>query len=407
MTIGMLLNAPYPSDLRVKKEASALISAGFCIHLLCLRRKGEKYEEDVEGIKITRLDAGKNNFQLAFWDVLMSATSIHPKFKSVVRNWVIKNNIKALHIHDLPLVGTALSLKNELHLPIIADFHENYPEALKAWFEWKKNPIARLKNRLFMNPNRWTKIEKTASLQSDRVIAVVDEMKNRLIKDYNTPSDKITVVTNTEESDFINQEEDSAIYFKYEEKFIVTYSGNIGPHRGVDTVINAMKYLKEYPICLIIVGSGSKNVMDNLKGLTASLGLEQNVHFLGRQPFSKFYSYMRFANVNVIPHKSNGHTDNTIPHKLFQAMMVGRPVLVSSSAPLKRIINKTEAGLVFQAGDSEDCSKKVLELYKDKQLQEKLGRNGKNATIHGDMNWERTSVTLINLYKSLPGYEGN
>lgn len=116
---------------------------------------------------------------------------------------------------------------------------------------------------------------------------------------------------------------------------------------------------------------------------------------------------MRFANVNVIPHKSNGHTDNTIPHKLFQAMMVGRPVLVSSSAPLKRIINKTEAGLVFQAGDSEDCSKKVLELYKDKQLQEKLGRNGKNATIHGDMNWERTSVTLINLYKSLPGYEGN
>jgi len=129
--------------------------------------------------------------------------------------------------------------------------------------------------------------------------------------------------------------------------------------------------------------------------------LQKNIHFLGRQPFSKFYSFMRFANVNVIPHKSNGHTDNTIPHKLFQAMMVGRPVLVSSSAPLKRVINETKAGLVFNAGDSKDCSGKILELFKHKELRENLGRNGTRATLHGEMNWEHTKEILISLHRSL------
>lgn len=401
MKIGMLLNAPYPSDLRVKKEASALIDAGFSIYLLCLRRNDEKYEDEVDGINITRIDAGKSNFELAFWDILMSATTLHPRFKASIREWVTKNSLQLLHIHDLPLVGTALSLKGTLNLPVIADFHENYPEALKAWFEWKKNPIARLKNYLFMNPLRWTKIERHAVLKSDHVIAVVDEMKNRLVKDYNAPANKITIVTNTEEHDFVNQKEDPEVYAAYSGKFIVTYSGNIGPHRGVDTVIEAMQYLKEYPIVLVIVGSGNTQVMTNLKQMSEALGVKQNVHFLGRQPFSKFYSFMKFANVNVIPHKSNGHTDNTVPHKLFQAMMVGKPVLVSSSAPLKRIITETMAGVIFKASDSKDCSQKILELFNDEQLRNKLGNNGINATLKGNMNWEHTKETLVDLYRSL------
>lgn len=400
MNVGMLLNAPYPSDLRVKKEATALRKAGFVVYLLCLRKKNEKFYEEVDGIKITRIDAGKNNIQLAFWDVVMSATSIHPKFRKAIENWTAENEINILHVHDLPLVGTAIASKSTLNLPVIADFHENYPEALKAWFEWKKNPIARLKNKLFMNPTRWAVHERNATQKSDHVIAVVEEMKDRLIKDYRVSPDKITVVTNSEEVSFTQQKEDPSIYNQYNNKFIVTYSGNIGPHRGVDTVIEAMKYLKDLPITLVIVGSGGSVVMKNLLELSTSLGIRENVHFLGRQPFTKFYSFMKFTDVNVIPHKSNGHTDNTVPHKLFQAMMVGKPVLVSSSTPLKRIVSQTNAGLVFEAGDSKSCSEKILQLYNDRKLCEQLGKNGIKVTLQGNMNWEHTKQNLINLYRS-------
>lgn len=400
MNIGMLLNAPYPSDLRVKKEASALINAGFSVFLLCLRKTGEKLHDEVDGIKITRIDAGKSNVQLAFWDVLMSTTSVHPKFKQALKPWVAKNEVDVLHVHDLPLVGTALAIKKKLGIPVISDFHENYPEALKAWFEWKKNPIARLKNKLFMNPERWAVHERNATQKSDHIIAVVEEMKDRLIHDYQIVSDRITVVTNSEEISFTQQEEDPTIYKRYDDKFIITYSGNIGPHRGVDTVIDAMKYLKGLPIALVIVGSGGRVVMKNLHEQSVSLGVNDAVHFLGRQPFTKFYSFMKFTDVNVIPHKSNGHTDNTVPHKLFQAMMVGKPVLVSSSTPLKRIVSETKSGLVFEAGDSRSCSERILELYNDRKLCGQLGKNGVHVTLHGNMNWEHTKDSLINLYRS-------
>jgi len=399
--ILMLLNAPYPSDIRVKKESDALLSAGFEIHLLCLRKKNEAYQQEFEGIRITRIDAGTNNYMLAFWDVTMSILFYHPRFLNAARKLLLNENIPVIHIHDLPLAGTALHQKKELGTKVVVDFHENYPEALKTWFKWKKNPIVKLKNYLFMNPQRWTTFEQKASEQSDAIIAVVDEMKARIIHEHNIKPEKITVVTNTEDKGFVKQKLDPSVYQTLPSKFILTYSGGIGPHRGVDVAIEGMKHLVKYPeIQLTIVGFGSKSVMESLYALVGRLELK-NVHFFGYQPFSKFYSYMHLADVNVIPHQSNGHTDNTVPHKLFQGMMAARPLLVSSSAPLKRLVDQHKAGLVFSAGDPKDFANKVLELYQNKELKNQLGENGRKASMDGQLNWETTQKTLVQLYNSL------
>lgn len=399
--IGMLLNAPYPADMRVRKEGLALLAAGFRVHLLCLRRPKEPEHEVVEDIAVTRIFAGTNDVELAFWDVIMSMQRPHPRFRRAIGAWVKQHNIKMLHVHDLPLAGTALHARTELNIPVVCDFHENYPEALRAWFAWKRNPIARLKNALFMNPARWIAIERNAVKKSDHVIAVVEEMKARLVDEYGVSPEKITVVSNTEELEFLKQPLIRDVYAPLSGKFIVTYSGNIGPHRGVDTVIEAMQYLRDYPIALAVVGSGRNSVMDKLRRQTKDLGLDHQVHFFGRQPFDKFFSFMSLTDVNVIPHKSNPHTDNTVPHKLFEAMMVGRPVLVSSSAPLKRIVEETNSGLVFEAGNAKDCSDKILKLFSDADLRQQLGSNGVQATVHGPLNWETSQEDLIALYHQL------
>lgn len=395
----MLLNAPYPADIRIKKETGALLTAGHKIHLLCLRKKGQPDTELVEGIHVHRIDAGKNNYQLAFWDVIMSLTFVHPKFKAAIRTIVKQEQISLIHVHDLPLAGTALALKRELALKVIVDLHENYPEALRTWFVWKTNPIARLKNFLFMNPDRWTRWEKKACEEADTVIAVVDEMKSRLMNQHHFSGEKIVVVSNTEEKTFINQPLDSSVYENLKGKFIIIYSGGIGPHRGVDVAIKSMSHVSDPEnIHLVIVGFGSNAVMQNLQQIVADRNLG-NVHFLGYQPFSKFFSYMSLADVNVIPHQSNGHTDHTIPHKLFQGMMTGKPMLVSSSAPLKRVVESCQSGLVFKAGDEKDFAQKVNQLYQDKELCSTLGANGKKATLEGTLNWENEKEALLKLYQ--------
>ena len=397
----MLLNAPYPADIRVKKETQALLAAGFEIFLLCLRKKGEARQQDFEGIHVVRIDAGKNNYELAFWDSVMSINFIHPRFRASASELLKKENIKLVHVHDLPLAGTALSLKKELPIKVVLDMHENYPEALKTWFKWKRNPLVILKNYLFLNPERWQRFEKKACQQVDHIIAVVDEMKNRVVHDHSIAPEKITVVTNTEDKSFAQQPIDGSVYQNLKDKFILTYSGGIGPHRGVDTAIKGMQWLQTNPnIQLAIVGTGSRSVMKSLHNLVGSLQLN-NVHFFGYQPFSKFYSYMKLAAVNVIPHQSNGHTNNTVPHKLFQGMMAGKPLLVSSSAPLKRLVEKYQSGLVFEAGNDRDFARKVEELFGNESFSMALGENGRVATLIGKLNWDEDQHHLVNLYQKL------
>ncbi len=402
MNLGMILNAPYPADMRVKKETDALLKAGFEVHLLCLRRNNEKYEENLNGLQITRIDAGKNNYELALWDVVLSLTFKHPVFLRAMRVWIPKNKITVIHVHDLPLAGTAIAMRKRMPLQVVIDLHENYPEALRTWFEWKKGFFVKLKNRLFLNPDRWTTFERAAVEKSDHVIAVVDEMKERLVKKYQADPGKIIVISNTEEKAFLNQPIDTSVYKDFENKFRVVYSGGIGPHRGVDTAIEGMQYLASFPdIELIIIGTASTDVMKHLKNLIKTIGVDHHVHFLGYQPFHKFYSFMHMADVNIIPHKSNQHTDNTIPHKLFQSMMSGRPLLVSSSEPLKRLAEQTSSGLIFKANNPLDFADKVLELYKDKDLREKLGRNGRKATCEGNLNWDDEQINLTRFYKKI------
>ncbi|MFZ5970654.1 MAG: glycosyltransferase family 4 protein [Bacteroidota bacterium] len=399
--ILMLLNAPYPADIRVKKEADALIGAGFIVHLLCLRKKNQAATEIFEGIRLHRIDAGKNNYQLAFWDVVMSLKFVHPRFLRAGKRLLASEKFDFIHVHDLPLNGTALALRKHFGIKVISDFHENYPEALRTWFKWKKNPVVRLKNYLFMNPERWAWFEKRTCQQADHLIVVVEEMKERLLQTSGVVSEKITVVTNTEDKNFVLQPLDTHIYGNLSGKFIITYSGGIGPHRGVDVAIRGMKLLQEQSdIHLVVVGFGSKAVMESLYKLVADLQLT-NVHFLGYKPFSVFYSYMKMASVNVIPHQSNGHTDNTVPHKLFQGMMAGKPLLVSSSAPLKRLVETHKAGVVFAAGNPADFAEKIKWLYNNPAMQAKLGQNGIKATIEGSLNWEHTRNALIDLYHSL------
>lgn len=402
MNLGMVLNAPYPADMRVKKETDALVRAGIRVHLLCLRKDGQAYEEELDGIYITRIDAGKNNRQLAIRDVIMSVTFRHPEFMKAIPSWVRKNNITVIHVHDLPLAGTALALKNKYGLKVVVDLHENYPEALRTWFEWKTGFFVRLKNSIFMSPGRWTRHERTAVKQADHVIAVVDEMKNRIINRYGIDPEKILVISNTEDKSFLNQSADPAVYKDFSGKFRILYSGGIGPHRGVDTVIEAMKYLKQYPdIVFIIIGSGSDDVMKHLRNLVAECKVDKQVHFLGYQPFQQFYSFMHHADANIIPHKSNAHTDNTIPHKLFQAMMASKPVIVSSSDPLRRIVSSTNSGLVFEAGNAQDAASVILRLYQDSDLARTLATNGLKSTAEGTLNWDHEQAELVRFYRRL------
>ena len=401
MNVGMILGAPYPADIRVAKEADALIRAGYTVHLLCTNKGEQPAEEVVDGIHVRRVSGLAHLYQVGLWDVVNAVNFVHPLFYGAVRTFIRQRRIDVLHVHDLPLVKTVVRLGKRHRVPVVFDMHENFPEALSVWFAWKKNPVIRLKNKLFFGYERWENFERYAVRQSDRVIAVVEEMADRLVEKYHVSPEKITVVTNSEYRTFKDGERIPEVYGPDADRFIITYSGNVGPHRGVDTVIEGMQYLKDLPVQFAVVGRMNSAVQHTLEAMIIQYGLEDHVKLYGYQPFTAFPSFMAQAAVNVIPHHSNDHTNNTIPHKLYQCMQMQRPLLVSSSAPLKRVVEETSSGLVFEAGHARDMARQVRTLYEDAELRQRLAQNGYLATQEGPYHWEHTQEALLRLYQEL------
>ena len=398
--ICMLLHEPYPNDIRVTKECQALVDAGFEVHLICLQRKGEPQEDTVNGIHLHRIAIAQSFNWRGIWDIILAAFFFQPYFYSRLKKLHRKHGFDAVHVHDLPLSGTALKLKQKNpQVSIVLDLHENYPEALRIWFAWKKNPLIRLKNKIFFSYQRWLNYERRVSRKADRVIVVVEEMKARMADVHQLEEDKLVVITNSESKDFVNQEIMPEVYDKQEGDFILAYTGNVGPHRGVDVCVKGMAFLKDLPsIKLEITGNLSNQSRASLEQLIAEGGCQEQVSINGYQPFEKFYSYMKLADVNLTPHNRNGHTDNTIPHKLYQGMLTGNPVVVSSAPPLKRIVEDLDSGLVFEAGNPEDFARQIKRLYEEPGLKQRLGENGYTKTTTTE-NWERTGQELVSAYK--------
>jgi len=395
--ILMLLESAFPPDIRVEKEVNALIESGFDVDLICSNSGTQTNIEIWNGMKIYRLPK-KNKLS-----ILKSLIfTIQRDYYIFILQHLKNNYYDAIHVHDLKLVPTALEIKKIHDIKVIADFHENYPEGVREWTKLTKG-IKKIINLFFNSYNKWIKIEKEVVFQVDYIIAVVLEMKEKLLlKHTKLDPNKIVVVSNLEDINFIKYDNlDYNLIDKYKNFFTVVYVGGFGMHRGLDTAIKGMKLINESNIKLILVGKGSKEITNYLEQLVVENNLADKVIFEGWQPFNRVLSYQKLADICIVPHNSNEHTDNTIPHKLYQYMMVGKPTIVSSCKPLARVVKDAKSGLVFEAGNETDFAQCVEKLYFDMPLRKELGENGLIYTFEKNNTWQEESKKLIEFYRGI------
>jgi len=397
----MVLQRSFPPDIRVEKEAKALLKEGYNVFLLAEYNGEPKKEEEVNGVIVRGINLGntllKKYHQLRFY-----LTFKHPSWEREIKKFVKDFNIEILHIHDLPLVKTGLEVAANKKLQIIADLHENYPAGLQVWRGTNKTKIEDFFLGYLKSLRRWKAYERKCVEQVDKVIVVVEEAKERLLS-YGIPGKKITVISNVVDIDnFTNMNSDLNIIQKYKDNFVISYVGGFGPHRGIDCTIKAMKYLKENisKVRLVLVGNKNTGYADKLRQSALTRRVYDLIDFIGWQPFRKVRSYLKASDICLVPHNKNPHTDTTIPHKLFQYMLEGKPVVVSSCRPLKRIVEETNSGLVFEAGNEKDLAEKLVRLFRDGALRKELGENGRKA-VQRQYNWQKGSKKLVNLYREL------
>ncbi len=400
MRIGMVLkgNIP-PPDIRIEKEAGTLIGDGHEVNLLLERRQREEGTMNVGGIRCVR-GVRMGRFREILHRYTFSYTFRDPMWRKAIREFAVSRSVEVLHVHDLPLVREAVAVGEELGIPVIADLHENYPGGLQVWY------TNRLKKKTIYNFNRWARYEREILREVDAVIVVIEESKERIMA-LGIPEEKIFVVPNTSPVESIDIPIDPSITEKYRDTFMVSYIGGFAPHRGLDTAIRSLPHLRgRMPdLKLVLVGDRNRPYMEYLAGLAGKLGVSDMVEMTGWQPFEKIWSYISASSVCLVPHARNPHTDTTIPHKIFQYMMIRKPVIVSDCPPLKRIIEDSGGGLVFTHDSPEELAECIARFHEDGQFSLRTGEKGRAAFLDR-YNWDSTSADLSRLYRNLAGAPG-
>jgi len=397
MRILMCLGKTFPPDIRVEKEARALAQAGHNVFILSQCKEGSPVEENVGyGMVIRRIQ--RQTLWKRVWRFANVAfRGIDPLWHKCILNTISEYGIEAIHVHDLPLLNTGLKAARRSNIPVVADMHENYPEVVRFYHNTWRGEIA----DMLIPKRRWKSFEKSWLKRADRVITVVDEIGRHFIDDCGIPDDKVSIVMNVEDLDyFYSLPIKKDITQQYESYFVISYIGGFGRHRGIDTAISAMpKILSVIPNAyLILVGSGSNE--EELKELVKKMDLGDAVEFTGWRPFSLVPSYISISQICLVPYIRSAQTNASAPHKLFQYMAMGKPVIVSSMESLSRIIEETGAGLVYPAESADSLAEAVIKLHDDSDLTGKLGEAGL-AAVKQYYNWKMEGKKLISLYRGL------
>ncbi|MDG1331287.1 MAG: glycosyltransferase family 4 protein [Crocinitomicaceae bacterium] len=405
--IGMLLEMDYPKDIRVRKEAESLVTKGMEVVVVTPWKKGMLRSEIVNGVHIERIGRNHSHIKKGLADMVSSIFFINFLFYFRLKGIVKKYNIQHFHVHDLPLAKTAYLKRKLIPGRVLLDSHENYPELLEGWFLVKKSWFVEIKNKLLFSPKRWKKHEARIMPKMDELIVVIEEMRDKFIDLYKLDEKHVTVVSNYEKKSFAqstkNMELDESFKFE-EEVFYLVYVGGIGPMRGINTVIDGVSELKKrgQRVQFLIIGGGNNLYIESLKKQVSDLELDREVSFLGYKPFAMVNYYMQNAQINIIPHIRNGHTDYTIPHKLFQIFLSKAPLLLSSCKPLERIVSGCDGGWVFEASNPLDLADKVEEIAKNNDEAVRKAENGYEISMN-QFNWESAAEELMKLYQRING----
>ena len=150
---------------------------------------------------------------------------------------------------------------------------------------------------------------------------------------------------------------------------------------------------------LLLVGNGSKEYKKELNQLCKNLQIEEAVDFTGHVDFIHVPSYIALSDVCLVPHHKSGHTNTTIPHKIFQYMAMRKPVIVTDCKPLKRVVEDYKCGIVVPSGDFNKMADATIELYNRKSYAKKLGLNGRKA-VEEKFNWKNEAKKLLRIFEN-------
>lgn len=253
--------------------------------------------------------------------------------------------------------------------PFVFEVRDLWPEAAIQMGALKRNGlIARTAKRL----------ERFLYRHAEHVVALSPGMAEGVIAEGVDPS-RVHVIPNCSDLDLFHPgEKDPEIVerFGLQDRFVVGYTGAIGPSNGLhDQIPEAARILEErgrHDIVFLIAGDGKS--LPLLKERTSE---RSNVVLAGTVPKKDVPLITRTADVLLTLFADVPILATNSPNKFFDALASGRPVIVNQPGWTRSLVLDNDAGLAVKAGDGAALAEAVIALADDPQRRERMGRNAR------------------------------
>jgi len=158
---------------------------------------------------------------------------------------------------------------------------------------------------------------------------------------------------------------------------VITYIGRIVKEKGVLDLLEAFSRIARHynDVYLLLVGDvlSSERDRETEQMIKDFLNLEKisdKIIMTGyREDISEI---LRITDIFVLPSYREG-----LPRSIIEAMAMGVPVIATNIRGCREEVIDGETGILVPPGDVEALTSAILKLYKDLELRERMGSNGR------------------------------
>ncbi len=363
---------PVAPDPRVEKIARTLNQAGYLVSVIAWDRSGKLPQKDkFDGISVTRLW-----IRAQYGNGLANLPALL-RWQFGLMRWLWRNrkSIDVLHACDFDTILPVLLCKMLWGKKVIYDIFDFYADHLRRTPAFLKNTIRRL--------DYWAiqKADGVILVDDARLEQIAGSKPKRLISVYNSPEDVQGKIKNGNHP--VSKGD-----------FRVAYVGLLQVERGIFEVLNVFHKHPGWNLDMAGFGGDEEKIVSMIEALP-------NVSWHGRVSYERALELSEAADVLFATYDPAipNHRYSS-PNKIFEAMMLGKPVIVAQNTNMDRMIQQADCGMIVPYGEEQALEKAFTKLASDPILRKRLGENARRA-YENIYCWENMQKRLTDFYKTI------
>lgn len=333
-------------------------------------------QQEIEGISVTRVPTyiaeNKGTFRR-----MISYASFMLTVLWYVRKLERKPNVVVASSPQLFSGLAGYIISRWKRVPFVLEVRDLWPDSIVAVGAINRNWLIRVLEKL----------EKYLYLHSTHIVTLTNCFK-RIIVEKGVDENKITVLKNAADRETFLKDLDPGKlaeirrHYGLEGKFVASYIGTLGMAHRADILIEAASRCNNSGIVFMAVGAGAER--NKIAQRQGELKLE-NFRLIEKQPRELVPYFLQVSDVCIIHLKDAPLFRTVIPSKIFEAMVMRKPIALGIRGEASEIVEAASAGICFAPEDADGLVDAVTTLRYDRLLYERLAQSGYEYTrLHHD-----------------------